>query len=1215
MKNKPVNKENQKSEKKQAKNNRKLKVDISKLNVNIPKFNIKRDFNKVLMTDTKRTVEKSVSRFISIIAIVALGMSFFVGMNATAPDMIDTAQEYYKQTNLMDINVQSTVGLTQEDLNAIAAVEGVQGVSPSKTVDGILSIGGERLSDIDGSEYTVKVISLNISDAYNYQYGGEEKASYMNRVTLVEGSWPAATNECLVDASSLSTPEEFKIGETITIESDTSDLATKLNTTEYKIVGIIRTPLYVSYERGYTDVGAGKLGTFIYIPEECFTMDYYTSIGVKVAGSENYKAYTKAYDQFIEPYTDKIQAIAQAQLAPRVQNLYNQYSVEVANGRTEYETMKNTVDEEVQNAKKQVEDIKYYAVYGDELINQLKQKYNENALSVDDQVNMAKLEQTTQYAKWEEKNKEYLEAKAQVEQYADAETQYSNAYTVWSVANNTVQTSKTTVESLSQTLQAGRTALDQFNASQDSTADQLIDRLNATGYNTEQLQDLITSIKTFTAVGTAEEISAYMEPELQRLEMSLAAAKTTLEAAQNALKQREQDLKKAEQLVEKLKEFRTKLAEAETQLAAAKTALDDADYQIQFSEQEALNQLLELRTEISNMEIQVTLAKERAPTVDAEYEVKVAEVYEKLDKAKYALEEGEALLEGLDNAQWLVTLRDDSVKGYTEYEQSANRVAAISRLFPWMFFLVAAMVSLNTMTRMVEEDRIQIGTLKALGFVDTQIMVKYLIYSLSASVVGSVMGSIVGSWLFPTVISKAFSMLFDVPDIIISYRWLYSIIGFILAVSSTVIAAYSAVVRCLQIEPSILMRPKAPEVGTRIFLEKIDKIWSKLNFSTKVTCRNVFRNKKRMVMVIGGVAGCTALLVAGFGLSDSIGSVLANQFESSQSVCKYDVQIVLKNEQDIESGESEIFNTIKARQEVQDAMLTSMKVLRAGSAKSDNTMEVNMLIPADTQALSRFVELQSSERNGYYTLGDKGCIITNKLASTLNIGVGDQILIPRDNQPDAMITVTGIVKNYTFHYIYISPTAYANAFGERAEYNYVTATLKDEISSEQKNNLATDLMLKNDINAVAYTSQIVNSFENIITSLNYVVIIIVVSAALLAFIVLYNLSNININERFKEIATLKVLGFNRREVSAYVANENWILTTIGTLIGLIAGIPLHRLVVSIAEVDVVTFGRDISFMSFVYAILLSLAFTGFVNLIMRIHLKKIGMVESLKSIE
>lgn len=1208
MKNKPVakNKTQQDGRKTGEKKNRKI-------NLNIPKFDIKRDFNKVLMTDTKRTVEKSIARFISIIAIVALGMSFFVGMNATAPDMMDTAQAYYQQTNMMDINVQSTVGLTAEDVNAIAAVEGVSAVSPMKTVDGILAVNGERLSDIDGSEYTVKVISLNVTDAYNHQYNGENKADYMNRVTLLEGSWPSATNECLVDASALSTPEEFRIGETITIESDTADLATKLNTTEYKIVGIIRSPLYVSYERGYTDVGTGKLGTFIYIPEECFTADHYTSIGVKIAGSESYKAYTKAYDNFVAPYTEKIQAIAQAQLAPRVQSLYNQLSVEVTNGRQKYEAMRATVEEQIAAAKKQVEDVKYYAVYGDELINQLKQKYNESALSVDDQVNMAKLEQTTQYAQWEAKNKEYLEAKALVEQYADAETQYNNAYTTWNVANNTVQSSKTTVESLTQTLAAGRTALDKFNESQDSTADDLIDRLNATGYDTEQMQELITGIKSFTAVGTAEEISAYMEPELQRLEVSLNAANAALAAAQKTLKEKEVELEKAKQLVEKLKEVKTKLAVAETQLAEAKAALDDAEYQIQFGEQEALNQLLELKTEISNMEIQVALAKERAPSVDTEYEIKVAEVYRNLDIAKYALEEGESLLESLDKAQWIVSLREDSIKGYTEYEQSANRVSAISKLFPWMFFLVAAMVSLNTMTRMVDEDRVQIGTLKALGFVDTQIMVKYLIYAMSASVAGSLIGSLVGSWLFPTVITTAFGILFDVPAVIISFRWFYSVIGFILAVCSTVVAAYCSVVKCLEIEPSVLMRPKAPAIGTRIFLEKIDKIWTKLNFSTKVTCRNVFRNKKRMAMVMGGVAGCTALLVAGFGLSDSIGSVIANQFESSESICKYDVQIVLKNEQ--ESTESEIFDQIKSRQEISDVLLTSMKVCRAKNAKGDSSMEVNMLIPSDPQALSRFVELRSAKQNGYYVLGDKGCIVTDKLAKSLGISIGDQIFIPRENKSDAAITVTGIVKNYTFHYIYISPTAYANAFEEKVEYNYVTASLKEDITSEQKNSLATDLMLKNGITAVAYTSQIVDSFRNIITALNYVVIIIVVSAALLAFIVLYNLSNININERFKEIATLKVLGFNKNEVSAYVANENWILTVLGTLIGLLFGIPLHRLVVSIAEVDVVTFGRDISFMSFVYAVVLSLAFTGFVNLVMRVHLKKINMVESLKSIE
>lgn len=1177
-------------------------------------FNLKDTVNPMLMRETGRTIEKTMQRFISIIAIVALGISFFAGMNATAPDMLQTAREYYSSTNLMDINIQSTVGLTDDDVAAIAALEDVKTAVGVKTVDGFLKLNGERLSDIDGSAYTVKAISLNVTDAYNFQNSGENKPEYMNRVTLLEGTWPTATNECLVDESRLSTPSDFAIGETVTIETEGSDIATKLNTTEYKIVGIIRTPLYVSYERGYTSVGSGKLGTFIYIPQECFNLDYYTSVSVKLNDSYRFDAYTKEYDNYVEACREKVEAIAQERLAPRVQSLYNEYNTKVTQGRSEYEKMRSEVELEIQAAKEKVEQVKYYSVYGDELVKKLKEEYNAAATDADTQISMAKLEQTTQYQQWEEANKKYDEVNALLEQYADAETQYNNAYTSWSVANNTVNTSLTTVQSLESAVKTGRDAISQLDQSQSYSAEDIIANLKATGFDSEEIDDLIANIRNFTAVGTAEEIAAYMEPELQSLELKLAASRATLTAAQSVLKQREQSLEEAKALVAKLNELKEQLKEAKTALDNAEKELNEAKSQIQSGEQETLTKLLEKKNDITNLEVQVSLAKEKADGIDAEYEAKVSQINEQLNAAKVSLDEGEALLDSLDSAKWYVNSREDSVFGYEEYGQTSNRMSALSKVFPWIFFLVAAMVSLNTMARMVEEDRTQIGTLKALGFENKQITVKYLIYAFSASVIGSVLGTVIGFWLFPTAITTAYSILYDLPSVIIEYRWLYALIGALLAIGATVSAAYLAVKKSLKTEASALMRPEAPKSGSRIFLEKFTKLWSSFSFSTKVTCRNVFRNRKRFIMAIAGVAGCTALLVAGFGLNDSIASVLTNQFENSDSVCKYDLQIVLRDEQDLSSGTSEIFDTIKARQEISNAMMTSMKVMRATGKDTNAEMEINLVIASEPSELINYVSLKPNRGSGYYTLGDKGCIITNKLAEKLKISIGDQIIMKRDSG-DVAVTVTGIVDNYTFHYVYISPTAYEALFSEKVTYNYVTAILNDSVTDEQKAVLSQDLMSKNGINAVAYTSQTIESLQYIMDSLNYVVLIIVVSAALLAFIVLYNLSNININERYKEIATLKVLGFNRSEVNAYISHENWILTVIGTLIGLLLGIPLHRLVISIAEVDVVRFGRAISPLSFLYALILSFVFTGFVNLVMRKHLRKINMVESLKSVE
>ena len=1173
------------------------------------------DFNKSLAKDTKRTIQRSVARFISIIAIVALGISFFAGMNATAPDMIATAREYYETTNLMDLCVQSTIGITDDDLSAIAGVEGVQNVAGAKTVDGMLTINGSRLSDIDGSEYTVKAISFNVSDAYNHSQNNQNNPAYMNRLTLLEGAWPTATNECLVDKSKLSTPDEFQIGQTIAIESDTSDLSSKLNTTEYKIVGIIRSPLYISYERGYTNVGTGKLGTFIYIPEECFVIDYYTQAYIKVFGSEKYKAYTDEYNNYIEPYKLKIEEIASSQLSKRAQELYTKYSAEVSKGKAEYEKIRSQINDQLAKAKEDVEQVKYYAQNGDNLIAKAKAEYNAAATSADSQINMAKLEQSTQYQQWQQKTQQYNEVNAMVNKYADAETKYNNALSSYNTAQNTVTTTQNLVDTLTSAVASTRGAVDQLNQTQDNSSSEILDRLRIVALDNDEIANMMSDIQSFTAVGTAKEISAYLEPQLQSFESRLSLAQTALDVAQRSLTEKKQQLDEAKVLVDKLNTLKKQLATAKTELDNAERALDDAKAQISTNEQATLNKLLESKTEINNLEIQVQLAKEKAATADAEYEAAVTEAYTRLNNAKAALDEGESMLNSINIAKWIISDRYDFVKGYEEYEQTSNRMKALSLVFPWVFFVVAAMVSLNTMARMVDEDRVQIGTFKALGFENNQILMKYLIYALSASLLGSVFGAVIGFWLFPTAITAACGILYDVPPVIISFKALYAITGTILAVGVTVLSAYFAVNKSLKIRPAVLMRPKAPKDGAEIFLEKIPRIWSQLSFSAKVTCRNVFRNKKRFIMVIAGVAGCTALLVSGFGLSDSIKSVLGNQFESKDSICKYDVQIVLKDEQDLTGSSDEILQTIQTRPEVSNAMLTSMKITRATNKNNSEQLDVNLVIPKNPSELSSYVKLESAKKKGFYSLGEQGCIISDKLADTLNISVGNQIIIKRDNASDVAVTVTGIVENYTFHYIYISPTAYQNLFGEKVTYNYLTAVLADGLTKQQESALATELMQKADINAVAFTSQTVESIGYIMTSLNYIVIIILVAAALLAVIVLYNLSNININERYKEIATLKVLGFNKSEVSAYVAHENWILTAIGTFFGVFLGIPLHRVVISIAEVDVVRFGHSISILSFIYAVLLSFALTGLVNLIMRKHLKKIDMVESLKSVE
>lgn len=1166
----------------------------------------------VLFKDARRSVERSMSRFISIIAIVALGISFFAGFSAIAPDMLDSVRQYYSDANIMDIQVMSSVGLTDKDVRDIGSISGCT-VVPEKFVDGLLMINGESAADIDGSRLSVRALSLNINDAYGYSLG-ESNPGYLNRVTLLKGSWPTSPTQCLVDGSTLSTPDGFEIGATISIEGDGASLDGRLANTQFTIVGVIRTPLYISYDRGNTTVGNGKLSSFIYIPEDNFTFSYYPMLWCKVEGSDGYDPYSNEYKQFIAPYIDAVQSITDANVESRAAQLKAQYTADVEQGERDYNTAYADAQAQLQDAAAQLAQLKDLAVNGDQMIIDLQTKYNELAEKANAQIGSSRLELSAEYSAWEEKRDQYNKAKALVEQYSGAQEQYNTALNTYNTANLQVNGTLTTVTYLEKLVATTRSAVDSLNENQDATVSDIINRFTESGVIGEEVDSIISSIKGLTAMGTAEEISAYLEPELQTLETQLASSKETLENSKRELEKTKAKLNETQELVAKLKQLEASLSSAETQLNEAEKKLTAANNDIQFGELETLTKLQDMKYEINNAETNVRLAKEKVKTADADYEAAVAAINAQLEDAGEQLEYAKRQLAALDTAVSYVLDRDGALLGYEEYGQTVERTKALALIFPWFFFLVAALVCLNTMTRMVDEERTQQGALKAIGYTDIEIASKYIVYALFASLVGSVIGVCAGFCVFPLAVDKAYGILYDLPGVTLSFRWSYALIGTFITVGSTVAAAFIASYNSLRTVPATLMRPKAPKGGKHVFLEKIGFIWKRLNFTSKVTARNVIRSKKRFVMAVAGVMGCTALMLAGFGLSDSIKATLTNQFNGSDSICRYDVQISLKNALSA-AADTETLATVTQRPEITSAMLNGIRVYDAASDNVGKSMEFYLVVPENSAALSSFIRLQNRRTGDVYTLDDSGAIITEKLASELKLNVGSEIIIKRNGLDDIRVRVSAVTENYTFHYVYMSRTVYAAVFGEETTYNYITATLSDAVTAAQKQVLATELMQQSGINAVSYTEEIQNVFKNIVNSLNYVVMILIVSAGLLALIVLYNLSSININERVREIATIKVLGFYDNEVSAYIFRENLILSVIGTALGLILGIFLHRAVASVGEVDVVMFGRSIGGLSYLYSALLSMGFSLLVNVILFGRLKKVNMVESLKSVE
>lgn len=1171
---------------------------------------------KALLSDTLRTIERTRSRFFSIVAIVALGISFFAGMNATAPDMLETAAKYYNDTNAMDIAVTSTIGLSDEDIHVLSTINGFSTVVGEKFYDGVLKINGKNEADVDGSQLTIRALPLNMKKLHDEYLSGLNDPTFLNRPQLLKGTWPTSENQCLVDESMLSTPKDFQIGNTITIEGDGTDASASLKNTEFTITGIIRTPLYISYERGRTNIGTGKLGTFVYIPDANFLADYYTRALIKVAGLEQVDPYSTAYENYIAPFEDYLNSIAKERCELRSSGLKAKYTAVVEKNEKEYAASKADIEAALAEGEKQVNEIIDLAENGDAKLAEYKEEYNKKVTEAGNKIDKSKLEQSTQYAEWQKKRDNYNSIKTTLKKYEHAETDLKNAQSQYNTANIQVNSMLTTVSYLENLVATTRSAMNEFNSTQDASVSDIINRFEQSGLVGAEVDKIMSTINSLTAVGTAEDMAAYMEPQLQSLEERLASSKKELSDAKTELAAKKAELENAKKLVEALNEIEKRLETAETELKEAEAALTEANYDIQLGELEVLNQLSDSKNQISNYETKLQLAKEKAKTAKQEFATQKAAANLKLENAKKKLDEAKSYLLNLDTGKWLVQNRNEALCGFEEYKQTAERTAAISKIFPWIFFLVAALVCLNTMTRMVEDERTQLGTLKALGFYDSEIVFKYVFYAFVAGTIGSLAGTLLGFSLFPYAITTAYGILFSLPAVSIKYRLAYAVPAILISMSATVLSSYIAARASLKHSASSLMRPKAPKGGKRIFLERYPKLWAKLGFTAKVTARNVFRNKKRFLMAVSGVMGCTALMVAGFGLQNSINTTIKRQFTNSDSVVAYDMQVVLNGSYDTSIVTPTAVETIKSHSEIGSSMLNYMKTYDTVSNKSNSRMETYLMVPEDANAIGSYIRLKDIKTDELISaLPQNGAVITEKLSKKLNVKEGDLIGVVFNEEHTVSVPVAAVAENYAFHYVFLSKEAYTNLFGGNPSYNYIMANFSMQLSPLQKDELAKQLMGEYDISAVSYSQEVQTMFQNILDALSYIVIILIVSAGLLSFIVLYNLSSININERMKEIATIKVLGFNKNEVSAYILRENILLGLIGTFFGLFLGIGLHRLVIAVGEVDIVMFGRQVGIFSFFYAALLSIVFTFFVNLVLRRNLKKVDMVESLKSIE
>ena len=1205
----------------------------------------------VLRKDFIIEIKKTMGRFVSIFFIVALGVAFYSGIRASEPSMRFTADQYFDDSKLMDLKVMGTMGLTKADIKAIGKVSGIEAVEGGYSKDVLCPVGD--------NEKVVHMLSMQKN---------------FDQVSLVEGRLPEKAGECLVDEDFLSYTD-LKVGDTVTFHSgDGEALTDSLVTDTYKIVGIGNSPLYISFGRGSSTIGTGEISGFVVVDKASFDMDVYTEAYVKVSGAEEKTAFTDEYNNLSDAAKEAVSAIEEERCAVRKQEIVdeanekladsektvNEKSQELEDAKKELESGKSKAAEELEKAKQQIMD-------GEAELADAKQQIADGETQLAD----AKAQLNEKQAQLSSAEAEYESGKAQLDQkeqeLAVAEQTYLSNYAKYmpfiTAGKAQIAASRTQIADGKKQLDEGLAPLKQLRDGLDGIEDGIsqcdsgmaevqkqLDGMDSDVYqeyvkipeedrNEEQqayvnkwenlnaqfagIQAQKTQLETAKS-GLLAQAGFATEADLDAQITSLTAQRDELDKKEAALLGQEQTLAAQE---EELLSAGRQITDGKSQIAAARSQLDSTKSQITDGKAQILSAwalLNEKEDTLNASKAQLASGEQELADGRSEYEqaakeaeeqitdgqAKITDGEKQLTDAKQQIADAKAEIKKIENPKWYVQTREDALTEYQGYGDNADRMRSIGKVFPVLFFLVAALISLTTMTRMVEEQRVQIGTMKALGYGKAAIAGKYIGYALIATLGGSIFGVLIGEKILPFIIIYAYMILYKhLPAILVPYHMSYALQASGIAVACTLIATIASCYKELAAEPAELMRPAAPKQGKRILLERIGIIWKHLNFTWKSTVRNLIRYKKRFFMTIFGIGGCMALMVVGFGLKDCIYEIVSLQYEKVQF---YDAATYMSDDIS-EENRQQLHDYLDQNADIKETIEARMQKTDVKSASGKKTLY--LMVPSDNEKIEDFLSFHSrTNKDEVYSLKKDEVILTEKMASLLNVKVGDELTIEDEDKGDQTVTVGAICENYMSHYLYLSPEKYEELYGVPAEYNTIIYSVKDG-KDDQIEKIGTKLLSMDGVLNVSYTSSIEGRLDDMLRSLNLVIVVLIVSAGMLAFVVLYNLNNINITERQRELATLKVLGFYDGEVASYVYRENILLTIIGSVVGMVLGNLLHRYIILTVEVEEAMFGRQIHWQSYLYSFLFTVAFSLFVNWVMFYKLKKIDMVESLKSVE
>ena len=1077
-----------------------------------------------------REMKDNLSRMVSLFGIVALGVMMLTGLMSFAPSMRIAGQKYYVQQNVFDLRVLSTLGLSEEDIAAIAAVDGVEAVQPVKYQDVEAQWQGQ-------SETAVVRLQQLPADP------GADTAENMNRLVLLSGRMPEAPDECVVHVMGYGDPVEP--GTVLTLPEDTEHVSRK----QFTVVGTVQDPQHFSTDKESSTAGDGQLDDIVFLPEGSLTTDYYTACYLKVKNAGLYDNYSDAYQAAVDDTAARVKAISGAQCTARRAELIEDASAELADARAEYNDKKAEADRQFAEAEQQLADAQAQL---DSAKAQLDAGEAELA------ANKKALPDTMQGGA-----DELVSGEEQLLEFEDQLQQIEMLVNLKKVADPLLGYAETALHNAQKALDEAEPADEEYTELRDAL---------------QKAQDAYDNISGqlngYQAQLDAGKRQMYAQGLISSSSLSNEQLVTEAKAALRQMKVK---------LLQGQLQLTTGTATAYTQFDAARTRLDEGWKQYN----DGVQQLADSR---------------------AEYESRKADAEQQLADGLAQLNDAEEQVSQIKSGEWYVLDRSSTVS-FVTFEQYADRMDAIARVFPVFFFLVAALVATTTMTRMVDENRLQMGTLKALGYSNASIAGKYLFYALTASVLGSMAGMVVGFVVFPSIIWYAYQLIFSLPTF--TLRFYPGMAAASVAISAAVIglATWSACRSSLKEKSAALLLPRAPVAGKRIFLEYITPLWKRMSFSQKTTARNLFRYKKRFFMTVLGVAGCTALLLIGFGLQDSLLPIVTKQ---STELSHNDLTVTLSDPAafTVEKGLTDALE----RGQVENWAAVYSKSVTIYNADGESAGVSVVGAQTDSQ-LSRYVTFRTRQGHKAIPFEKDSVVLTEKTALNLGVEPGDSIWVENPDGERVEMTLTGVTENYMFTRLYVSNAQLQTLLGTQdIPWNTVYAQTRCD-SAADRNSMRETLLACNYVTGASFTEDATSMFDNLIVSLNSVVVLIIVCAAALAAVVLYNLISVNLAERKKELATIKVLGFYDKEVYRYIFREIDLLALMGSCVGLLLGIPLHQFIIRTVEMDQLMFIRTIAPHSYLLSVALTMLFTLAVCFVMRRHVKKISMVESMKAPE